>query len=534
MHTPDRAVSRSVTRRVLMAASLSAVVTGIAGHAPVQSASTSTWKPWLLSASDALRPAPPASVSTADLSEVVASQRQATASSLATIERWDDPTSSCPGRPSPSTLSGPPAEPGAGRPRAGATARGALRYARGHRGCPHGLSPARALADHAVTPSAGATDPPASPPRTLPWPRRRQPSWPTSSRMSRPRACRRWPPRRHLPTRAGTRLPQRPRGRAGHRDARSARGPSPGERPMARDEAWDGAGRLTGEGSWQPTPPGYFQQPTEPACRHLAPLDPGQRRSISPARRRRPTARRPGQAELAGVQEAVARRTPEQAQAVRFWAGGPGTVTPAGLWTAIARDLIVRDGLDALHAARVLALTTVAMADGFICCWDAKYTYWTERPITADPSLDVLIPTPPFPSYTSGHSTISTAAATVLGHLFPADEADLAGAGGGSAELASLGGHPLPDRQRDGRARRRHDRPPGRGPRPERGGGRLDACMHDHGREVIHRGASPAQRVATSLHRRRTPVSHEPAVAPPRRSAVAPPCARESPPAPPA
>ena len=78
------------------------------------------------------------------------------------------------------------------------------------------------------------------------------------------------------------------------------------------------------------------------------------------------------------------------------------------------------------HAARVLALTSVAMADGFICCWDAKYTYWTERPITADPTLDVLIPTPPFPSYTSGHSTISTAAATVLGHLFPEDEADLA------------------------------------------------------------------------------------------------------------
>ena len=97
-------------------------------------------------------------------------------------------------------------------------------------------------------------------------------------------------------------------------------------------------------------------------------------------------------------------------------------MTPAGLWMEIARDLIVRDGLDAPHAARVLALASVAMADGFICCWDAKYTYWTERPITADSSLDVLIPTPPFPSYTSGHATISTAAATILGHLFPADE----------------------------------------------------------------------------------------------------------------
>jgi len=100
-------------------------------------------------------------------------------------------------------------------------------------------------------------------------------------------------------------------------------------------------------------------------------------------------------------------------------------VTPAGLWIEIARDLIVRDGLDAPHAARVLALTSVAMADSFICCWDAKYTYWTARPIMADPSLEVLIPTPPFPSYTSGHATASAAAATVLGHLFPEHEAAL-------------------------------------------------------------------------------------------------------------
>jgi membrane-associated phospholipid phosphatase len=124
---------------------------------------------------------------------------------------------------------------------------------------------------------------------------------------------------------------------------------------------------------------------------------------------------------LAAVQDAVARRTPEQEAAVRFWSGGPGAVTPAGLWIEVARDLIVRDALAAPHAARVLALTSVAMADGFVCCWDAKYAYWTGRPITADPTLDVLVPTPPFPSYTSGHATASTAAATVLGYLFPDD-----------------------------------------------------------------------------------------------------------------
>ena len=36
------------------------------------------------------------------------------------------------------------------------------------------------------------------------------------------------------------------------------------------------------------------------------------------------------------------------------------------------------------------------------------------------------MPTPPFPSYTSGHATISAAASTVLAHLFPEDEVALA------------------------------------------------------------------------------------------------------------
>jgi membrane-associated phospholipid phosphatase len=212
--------------------------------------------------------------------------------------------------------------------------------------------------------------------------------------------------------------------------AGQALGAAIGERAVARgkadssDRSWDGSGRLSGEGYWQPTPPGFVQQPVEPLAgtwRTWVLASGNQYRPAPP-----PPVRSPAwEAELVGVQEAVARRTPEQEAAVRYWAGGPGTVTPAGLWIEIARDLIIRDGLDAPHAARVLALTSVAMGDGFICCWDAKYTYWTARPITADPSLDVLIPTPPFPSYTSGHSTISAAAATVLGHLFPADEAVL-------------------------------------------------------------------------------------------------------------
>ena len=195
-------------------------------------------------------------------------------------------------------------------------------------------------------------------------------------------------------------------------------------RSDGEDAVWDDD-RPTTPGTWQPTPPALIDPPTSPLAGSWRPwvLERGdQFRPLPPAPYQSPS----WQAELAAVQEAVARRTPEQEAAALFWAADPGTVTAAGQWIEIARDLIVRDGLDAPHAARVLALTSVAMADGFICCWDAKYTYWTVRPITVDPDLNVAFPTPPNPSYTSGHATISTAAATILGHLFPTDEWELA------------------------------------------------------------------------------------------------------------
>jgi len=61
------------------------------------------------------------------------------------------------------------------------------------------------------------------------------------------------------------------------------------------------------------------------------------------------------------------------------------------------------------------------MADAFISCWATKYTYWVARPIHRTPGLVTVIPTPNFPSYTSGHSTISAAAAEVMGELFPSE-----------------------------------------------------------------------------------------------------------------
>lgn len=60
----------------------------------------------------------------------------------------------------------------------------------------------------------------------------------------------------------------------------------------------------------------------------------------------------------------------------------------------------------------------------FICAWDAKFAYWSLRPVTAirrQLQADWLphIATPPFPAYVSGHSTTSGAASGVLERFFP-------------------------------------------------------------------------------------------------------------------
>ena len=82
-------------------------------------------------------------------------------------------------------------------------------------------------------------------------------------------------------------------------------------------------------------------------------------------------------------------------------------------------DEILKHRLGPMHAARALALASVAMTDAMVACWDAKFYYWFERPISADTTLRTAISTPPFPSYTSGHSTQSAAAAEVFAYLFP-------------------------------------------------------------------------------------------------------------------
>jgi hypothetical protein len=124
---------------------------------------------------------------------------------------------------------------------------------------------------------------------------------------------------------------------------------------------------------------------------------------------------------VAEVRRITSELTPEQRRIAEFWADGAGTFTPPGHWNEIAAEIIGRHRSDALSAARVLAYMNMAVMDAGIACWDAKFVYWLLRPSQADPAIQLAVGLPNFPAYTSGHSSFSGAAATVLGHFFPGE-----------------------------------------------------------------------------------------------------------------
>ena len=66
----------------------------------------------------------------------------------------------------------------------------------------------------------------------------------------------------------------------------------------------------------------------------------------------------------------------------------------------------------------------MAEFDAAIITWDTKFAYFNPRPSQLDPKIKTLTGLPNFPSYVSGHSTFSGAAATILGHIVPERKTD--------------------------------------------------------------------------------------------------------------
>jgi len=116
--------------------------------------------------------------------------------------------------------------------------------------------------------------------------------------------------------------------------------------------------------------------------------------------------------------------TTDQRRIANFWNDGLNTYSPPGHWNRFAKETTVKYRLSPVRTARVFAYMNMAIVDAGISCWDAKYYYHYPRPIQTIPGFKTILGTPNFPAYTSGHSTFSAAAAEVLSHFFPADEAE--------------------------------------------------------------------------------------------------------------
>jgi hypothetical protein len=114
-------------------------------------------------------------------------------------------------------------------------------------------------------------------------------------------------------------------------------------------------------------------------------------------------------------------RNDEQTEIAKFWYEN----SPQG-WNRIARAAAASRPMEAAVGARMFALVNLAMAEGYIVGFEAKYHYNYWRPATAiraagDTEWLSQLPTPPIPDYPSNHTVLGAAAATVLARSFETD-----------------------------------------------------------------------------------------------------------------
>ena len=186
-------------------------------------------------------------------------------------------------------------------------------------------------------------------------------------------------------------------------------------------------------GRWVPTPPAYMDA-VEPNWAKIRPfvLDSASQFKPAPPYHFDTARTSTYYRDLKEVHDVRQKLTDDQRALTAFWDCNPYVmnvrghamfatkkVTPGGHWMAIAGIASERAKADMMQSAEAYARTAIALADGFISSWDEKYRSNMIRPETVinkymDEAWEPLLQTPPFPEYTSGHSVISTAAATVL------------------------------------------------------------------------------------------------------------------------
>lgn len=98
-------------------------------------------------------------------------------------------------------------------------------------------------------------------------------------------------------------------------------------------------------------------------------------------------------------------------------------ISPGAHWMGIVKIACKINKADYDKTIFAYTKASIGMFEAFISCWDEKYRSNVVRPETVinqniDENWKPLLQTPPFPEYTSGHSVLSTVAATVLTSIF--------------------------------------------------------------------------------------------------------------------
>ena len=124
-------------------------------------------------------------------------------------------------------------------------------------------------------------------------------------------------------------------------------------------------------------------------------------------------------------------RTPQQTEIGLFWSDNP-----AAQYSRAFRGLVDSQKLDTADAARLGAMSYVALADAATACMNAKYHFWFWRPLTAirnadtdgnpntiaDPNWEPLDVTPGHPEYPANHGCVTQALMDILTAFFQSDE----------------------------------------------------------------------------------------------------------------
>jgi len=191
------------------------------------------------------------------------------------------------------------------------------------------------------------------------------------------------------------------------------------------------------QGKWKPTPPDY-NDGVEPFWSLIQPLalDSANHCKATPA----PKFSKDTTSEFYKIVKEVydigKKLNEEERTIAKYWDDNPFVmehsghlmfgnkkITPVGHWMGITSIACKIKSIGPVQTAQAYALSAIAIFDSFIACFEEKYKSQLVRPVTVinemiDRNWQPYLQTPAFPEHTSGHSTISAAAAAVLTKRF--------------------------------------------------------------------------------------------------------------------